>query len=88
MNLKVLEQDKNMLKVEVGGEDHTLTHVIAKAAWEEKGEAAAVREHPFMVEPFIIVKGSNPKKILEKAAVRVAKQCDELKESFSRALKK
>lgn len=88
MNLKVLQEDKNMLKVEVGGETHTLTQLIAKIAWEENGEAAAVREHPFMIEPFILVKGTNPKKILEKAATRIIEQCDELKEEFSRALKK
>ena len=88
MNLKVLEEDKNMVKVEVRGEDHSLTQLLSKIAWEEKGEAAAVKEHPFMVEPYIIVKGSNPKKILEKSAAKIAKQCDELKEEFSKALKK
>ncbi len=88
MNLRVLESDKNMMKVEVKGDTHTLVQLLAKTVWEEKGEAAGVREHPFMLEPFILVKGSNPKKILERSAKKIAEQCDELKEEFSRALKK
>jgi len=87
MKLKILEEEKNKLKLEVGEETQTLTQLLAKQAWEEGGEAAALREHPFMVEPSIVVLGTNPEKILEKAATKLEEQCEELKESFKKALK-
>lgn len=87
MHVSVVEEEKGMLKVEVKGESATLTQLIAKQAWEERGEAAAVREHPFMVEPKILVMGTNPRRILERAAAAVGEQCDEFKEQFRRAMR-
>jgi len=87
MQVSIVEEEKGKLKVEVKGESATLTQLIARQAWEEKGEAAAVREHPFMVEPKILVKGTNPRKILERAAVAIQEQCDEFKEQFRRAMR-
>jgi len=87
MHVSVAEESKDKLKVEVKGESSTLTQLIAKQAWKEGGEAAAVREHPFMVEPKILVMGTNPRKILEKSAKAVEEQCDEFKAEFKRALK-
>lgn len=86
MQVSVVEQEKDKLKVEIKGESATLTQLLARQAWEEGGEAAAIREHPFMIEPKILVKGTNPKKILEKVATAIEEQCDELKEQFRRAL--
>ena len=87
MQVSVVEEGKEKLKIEVKGESATLTQLIAKQAWEEGGEAAAVREHTFMVEPKILVTGTNPRKILEKAATAVQEQCDEFKEEFKKAMK-
>ena len=87
MQVSVLQDEKENLKIEVKGETPTITQLIARQVWEEEGEAAAIREHPFMVEPKIIVHGSNPKKLLEKAAKAVEAQCDEFKEEFKRAAK-
>lgn len=88
MNLSVVEEDKNSIKIEFKGDTNTFTNLLERAVWEEGGEAAAVREHPFMKEPTIVVNGSNPKKILEKSATAIIEKCDELKEEFSRAMKK
>jgi len=88
MNLKVLEDEKNKLKLEVEGETPTLTQVISTQVWKEGGDAAALKEHPFMEEVKILVLGSNPRKLLEKATTALEEQCDELKEEFQRALKK
>lgn len=88
MHLEVVEQEKDMLKIELKGESNTLTQLIATQAWQKGGEAAAVQEHPFMEEPKIVVMGSNPKKILEKSAVAIQDQCDEFKQEFTRALEK
>lgn len=88
MNLKVLEDEKEKLKIEVAGETPTITQLISTQIWKEGGEAAAIKEHPFMEEPKILVLGSNPRKILEKALTALEEQCDELKEELQRALKK
>ncbi|HLE07822.1 MAG TPA: DNA-directed RNA polymerase subunit L [archaeon] len=87
MNIKVLLDEKEKLSVELGGDTQTVSQVIAKQVWAEGGEAAAVREHPFLLEPKIIVHGSNPRKLLQRAADAVAEQCDELEKEFKRALK-
>lgn len=87
MQVSVVEESKEKLKVEVKGETPTVTQLIARQVWEENGEAAAIREHPFMVEPKIVVEGSNPRKLLEKAAKAVEEQCDEFKDEFKRAAK-
>ncbi len=87
MNIKVLTDEKEKLVVELGGDNQTVSQAIAKQVWSEGGEAAAVREHPFLLEPKIIVHGSNPRKILQKAADAVAEQCDELEKEFKRAMK-
>lgn len=87
MDVSVVEEDKQKLKIEVKGESATTTQLIASQAWKEGGEAAAVREHPFMVEPKILVMGTNPRKILEKAATAVQEQADEFTAEFKRAIK-
>jgi len=88
MELKVLEEEKNKLKIEVKGETPTLTQLLATQVWKEGGDSAAIREHPFMEEPKIVVLGTNPKKLIEKAITALEEQCDEFKTEFSRALKK
>ena len=87
MNIKVLSDEKEKIVVELGGDTQTISQAIAKQVWAEGGEAAAVREHPFLLEPKIIVHGSNPRKLLQKAADAVAEQCDELEKEFKRAMK-
>jgi len=88
MNIKVLEDNKDVLKIEFEDETETLTQLLATQVWKEGGEAAAIREHPFLENPKIVVMGSNPSKILDKAATSLEEQCDELKEEFKRALEK
>ena len=87
MQVSVVEDSKEKLKIEVRGESVTLTQLIATQVWQENGQAAAFREHPFMTEPKILVEGSNPKKLLEKAAKKVEEQADELKDELKKALK-
>ncbi|MBR9682760.1 MAG: hypothetical protein GOV02_03730 [Candidatus Aenigmarchaeota archaeon] len=88
MNLNILEEDKEKLKLELKGDTGTMTHLLAKRVWGEGGQAAAIREHPFMKEPAIVVVGNNPRKLLTKAATSIVANCDELKEEFRRALSK
>jgi DNA-directed RNA polymerase subunit L len=88
MNIKVLEDNKEMLKLEFEDETETLSHLLATQVWKDGGEAAAVREHPFIENPKIVVMGSNPMKILDKVATSLEEECEEFKEEFKRALEK
>ena len=88
MNVKVLENNKDLLKLEFEDETETLTQLLATQVWAEGGEAAAVREHPFIEKPKLVVKGSKPEKLLLKSTKALQEQCDEFKEEFKRALEK
>jgi DNA-directed RNA polymerase subunit L len=86
MHLHVVEDQKERLKVELEGETETITSMIAKEAWQH-GDAAAVRDHPFMANPAIVIKGKNPKSILKKGAVAAEEKCEEFIEEFKKANK-
>jgi len=88
MNIKVLEDKKEKLLLEFEDETETITNLLATQVWKEGGEAAAIREHPFIEKPRLIVMGKNPKRALKKASVALEEQCDEFKEEFRRALEK
>ncbi len=88
MNVKVLQDDKEMTKIEFLDESETFPQLLATQVWKEGGEASAVKEHPFTENPKIIVMGSNAKKLLAKATTSIEEQCDEFKEEFTRALEK
>ena len=88
MNIKVLEENKEMIKLEFLDETETVTQLLATQVWKEGGEAAATREHPFIENPKIVVMGSNPTKLLDKASASLEEECDEFKEEFRRALEK
>lgn len=88
MNIKVLEDNKDNMKIEFENENENLPQLLATQVWKEGGEAAAVREHPFLESPKIVVMGTNPLKLLDKASTSLEEQCDEFKEEFRRALEK
>ena len=88
MNIEVLENEKERLRIEFKDETETVTQLLATQVWKEGGEAAAVREHPFIEKPKLVVMGANPLKTLEKASVALEEECDEFKEEFRRALEK
>lgn len=88
MNIKVLEDSKEKLFIEFEDETETITNLLATQVWREGGEAAAVREHPFIENPKLIVMGGNGKKLLGKASTAIEEQCEEFKEEFKRALEK
>ena len=88
MNVKVLENEKDSLKLEFEDETETLTELLATQVWTEGGEAAAIREHPFIEKPKLLTKGKNPAKLLVKSATALQEQCDEFMEEFKRAINK
>ena len=88
MNIKVLEESKEMTKIEFEDESETFPQLLATQIWKEGGEASAIREHPFTENPKLVIMGSNPSKLLDKATTSIEEQCDDFKEEFKRALEK
>ena len=88
MNIKVLEDEKEKLKIEFVDETETLTQTLATNVWNEGGESSSLKEHPFLENPKLVVMGKNPKRILKKATTLLETDCDEFKEEFQRALQK
>jgi DNA-directed RNA polymerase subunit L len=88
MNIKVIEDTKEKLIVEFEDETETITNVLATQVWKEGGEAAAVREHPFIEKPRLVVMGGNARKVLDKATTALQEECEEFKTEFERALEK
>ncbi len=87
MELKILQKDKEMAKIEVRGDSQAFTQLVAKTIWQQGNEAAGIKEHPVLEEPKIIVRASNPSKALEKAASKIEEICEDFKKEFKAALK-
>ena len=82
MKLRVLEEEKNKLKIEVIGETHTLCNVIRNELWGNKSiDVAGYHiEHPMVSSPVLFVKTEkeDPKKALINAASSLKKKISEL----------
>ena len=89
MELKILENKKNRIVVEIKGETHTFCNAIKKELWNDKHvRAAAYRiSHPFVGVPTLIVEtdsAETPKKALLEASKRLQKNFDKFKSEFSK----
>lgn len=83
MEINILSSDKNSLKVEFIGEDHTFANAIRKQLWENpKVKLAGYNiEHPLVGNPVLIIDcdgKEDPKKALLKAAEQMKKKNIEL----------
>ena len=83
MKVNVIKNEKDLLEIEIPGEE-TLTHLLARFC---KADAAAVRDHPFLTEPRIVVHGQNPVKALLQAIDDAISALEEFKTHFKRAIK-
>jgi DNA-directed RNA polymerase subunit L len=92
MELEKVKEDEKTLILEVKGETVGFTNLIRKELWADKsvGEAAQIKEHPYLTEPKVFVKVSRGKPVnaLKKASDRVIGQLNEFREKFKAALKK
>ncbi len=89
MELRVLEKRGDKLKLALLGETHTFLNLIAEYAWlANASQASYIIRHPYLSEPELIVKSSNPKKTLKDAAQIIIDRTEEFQKSFKRALKK
>ena len=82
MEVNILEENKNFLKLEIKGEDHTLANYLRKELWQDKDVNVAGYnvEHPLVSSPVLIVETSrgDPKKALMNAIDRLKKKNIEL----------
>ncbi|MDD5649935.1 MAG: DNA-directed RNA polymerase subunit L [Candidatus Nanoarchaeia archaeon] len=88
MEIKVLEQEKNKLKIEIKGETHTLCNAIRNELWEGKSvEVAGYQiEHPMVSSPvlFVETEKEDPKKALMNAASSLKKKTAELRKQLDK----
>lgn len=92
MELKTVKEDEKKLIIELKGETVAFAHLLKDELWKDGStkEAAAIKEHPYLSEPKILVATSrgSPKSALEKTSERIIEQTKELREKFKDALKK
>lgn len=89
MKLKVLQDKKNKMIVEIEGETHTFCNALKKELWNDKHVKAAGYNiaHPFVGVPKLIVEtdsGEKPKKALIEAAKRLEKKAGDLKQASAK----
>lgn len=89
MQLKVLENKQDKLKIEVADEGHTLLNLLRENAWKKGAKQASyLTEHPYLSQPKIVVIADNPKKVLSDAAQLVIDDAQDFERQFKRASKK
>lgn len=86
MQVKILEDGKNKLKIELVGETHTVPKAIQNALLQDKTVEFAVADidHPLVSNPVVIVKGKNPKLSLKKALKSLKKDFSDIEKAFRR----
>lgn len=89
MEINVIQQDKNKLKFEIIGEDHTLCNALRMELWEDSNTEIAGYEiaHPFVSNPvFVLESKKDPKKILLNTIGSLNKKIIDLKKEVAKKL--
>ncbi|MBT4334741.1 DNA-directed RNA polymerase subunit L [archaeon] len=78
MELKILESEKNLLKIELIGEDHTLVNLLRHELWSDSHIKVSGYNiaHPQVSNPVMVIETDgkeDPKKALISAIERVQK---------------
>lgn len=88
MELKLIEDKKTKLVLEVHGEDHTLVNALTDELWNDDSvKVAAYRiDHPLIGIPTMIVEtsGKDAKDVLSKAAQRLGKDAEKIVKGASK----
>ena len=92
MKLKILEEKKKRMVLEIKGETHTFCNALKKELWNDSHVKAAGYNipHPYVGVPKLIVEtdgSESPKKALIEAAKRLQKNADKFKSVFSKGVK-
>lgn len=83
MKLEV-KKDDNKLEIKMEKE-HTIANLLRKALWEVGAEAGYEEGHPYIGKSRLVIKGENPKKLLDKAIAKVKNDLKEFKVEFEEA---
>jgi len=83
MEVKILEQAKDFIKVELVGEDHTLANVLRDELNNDSHVKVSgyKRDHPLVGSPVLIVKTDgkeDPRKAIDACVARLKKKNSEL----------
>jgi DNA-directed RNA polymerase subunit L len=92
MKLKILEDKKKKMVLEIKGETHTFCNALKKELWNDKHVKAAgyTISHPVIGIPKIVVETDGvekPKKALIEAAKRLDKIASKFKSEFIKGIK-
>ena len=85
MDIKVLEESKNRLIIEVDNVGHGFCNVLVKELWNDSNTKSAGYhiEHPLIGKAKIIIESkSNVRAVLDGAVKRIKKSTDEFKKAF------
>jgi DNA-directed RNA polymerase subunit L len=88
MELRVIEKEKNLLRLEIIGEDHTFCNALRKELWNDSDVTFAGYkiEHSLIDNPILVLqtKTKSPKAVLEKAVKRLKANNKKLRELFNK----
>jgi DNA-directed RNA polymerase subunit L len=90
MEIKVIEEAKNKLIIEIKGQDHTLSNALVKELQNDSDVKITGYniDHPARSMPKIIVETSkkNPREALAEASERLKKSFEKIKKSVEKEL--
>lgn len=90
MNLKVLQNTKNELKIEIQGEGHTFCNLLQHALLQDRGVEMAGYDVPHPLIPSAILyirtkRETSPRKALERALAKVGEMSNEFLGNLDKA---
>ena len=92
MKLKVIEEEKNKIRIEIIGETHTFCNALRKELWNDDDVKVAGYniEHPLVANPVLTLETANkdPKKVLEAAIKRLRDKNEKIREAVKSVSKK
>ncbi len=88
MEVKILNLEKEKLRLEIRGEDHTvLNHLVNKLLEDEKVEIAKYNTpHPLTSEPVLDIVAKDPLKSLAESCKRASKEMESLLKQLEKQL--
>ncbi|MCW3975250.1 MAG: DNA-directed RNA polymerase subunit L [Candidatus Bathyarchaeota archaeon] len=93
MVLRIIKKEKNEMKIELDGEDHTLGNLIQHTLLMDKDIEFAGYDlpHPLSRKPIIYLrtkKGLKVENVFKRTLEKVSKQANEFLANFSKAVEK
>jgi len=87
MEIKILEDTKEKLKLEIKGEGHTLCNPLVKELWKDSNvEVAGYNiDHSLVSNPLLVIEAKNAKTALKKAISGLSKNIKDFDEKFKKA---